>query len=460
MTAVGTAPGGLGVELRPLLRLAGPVVMAELATMSMGLIDTMMVGRVSAEAIGGISVGGTMFFTVVVFGFGMLLGLDYTVAHAFGARRIEDAHRSLVHGVYLGAAMSAVMVVLLWAAAPQLHRLGIQPAVLAEAVPFLRAATWSVPPLLLFVALRRYLQAMNVVRPIMISLLTANAVHAGADWVLIFGHLGFPALGAEGAGWAAVVSRTYLLASLLGYTVYHARRHRTGLLGVSLALDTARMRELVALGFPAALQASFEVGVFAAATAMVGNLDPTALAAHHIVLSAASLTFMVPLGVSAAGAVRVGQAMGRHDVPAAGHAGWGAMLLGSGFMLCAGAAFVLAPRLILGVFTNQEAVVGPAVTLLFIAAVFQLFDGAQVVATGILRGTGDTRTPAISNLVGHWMLGLPVGYLLCFRAGWGVTGLWIGLSVGLIAVAVVLLAVWARRIRLLTDRFHAIEQPA
>jgi MATE family multidrug resistance protein len=200
--------------------------------------------------------------------------------------------------------------------------------------------------------------------------------------------------------------------------------------------------------------------VFATATALAGRLEPVALAAHQIALNAASFTFMVPLGISSAGAVRVGQAMGRRDIAGAGRSGWTALLVGAAFMVCAGAAFVAFPATIIRLFSPDRTVIATGAMLLLVAALFQLFDGIQVVATGVLRGSGDTRTPMLSNLVGHWILGLPIGYALCFRFGWGVVGLWVGLCVGLVAVAMTLLWVWALRVRLLAAEFHTRQQGA
>lgn len=207
------------------------------------------------------------------------------------------------------------------------------------------------------------------------------------------------------------------------------------------------MRRLVSLGLPAASQVTLEVGVFAAATALAGRLAPAALAAHQIAISIASFTFMVPLGVASAGAVRVGQALGRRDPAAAARAGWTALLFGTFFMGCAAAAFVLVPRLLIGAFTPDAAVIEIGVSLLLVGAIFQLFDGVQGVATGVLRGAGDTRTPMLWNLAAHWFIGLPLGYSLCFAAGYGVVGLWWGLSTGLIICGIALLAVWSRRVQ-------------
>jgi MATE family multidrug resistance protein len=435
-----------GQDLWPMLSLAWPVVAAELGWMSMGVVDTMMVGRVSAEAIGAVSIGSVLFFSIAIFGMGLLLGLDTLVSQAFGAGNLRECHQWLVHGAYLSLILSPLLTVLIWLFIPLMSSWGIHSEVLRQTIPFLKALTWGLLPLLLYASLRRYLQAMSLVKPVMVVLVTANLVNAAGNWVLIYGHLGVPAMGAEGSGWSTCLARFYMAGSLLAYILYYERQHQTGLLKTSLMPSFKRISRLFRLGLPAAMQITLEVGVFAAATTLAGKLEPTALAAHQIALNLASLTFMVPLGVASAGAVRVGQAIGRRDPHGAASSGWTALCLGAGFMLCAGMCFLLLPHLILRAFTLDTEVISIGASLLLVAAVFQLFDGLQVVATGVLRGTGDTRTPMVYNLVGHWLLGLPVGYALCFIWGEGIVGLWIGLSIGLILVGVALLWVWSRKV--------------
>jgi MATE family multidrug resistance protein len=447
---------GLRQEIRPMIDLAGPVVLAELGWMSMGLVDTMMVGRVGPEAIGAVSIGGVLFLAVGIFGMGLLLGLDTLVSQAFGAGRLEDCHRSLFHGVYLSLALTAPLCGLVTLFLYSLDDWGIDPRVLPPTVGYLRAINWSMLPLLLYASFRRYLQGMNLVKPVMFALISANGINVLTNWVLIFGKFGAPALGAVGAGWATFASRTYMAGFLLVYIVYYDRRHRTGLWHAPRRLDLGLSRCLVALGLPAALQITLEVGVFALATTLAGRLDPVSLAAHQIALSAASFTFMVPLGVSSAGAVRVGQALGRRDPEAAGRSGWTALVLGAAFMSCAALAFIVIPRPLVRIFTDDPTVISIGVSLLLVAAFFQLFDGLQVVATGVLRGAGDTRTPMIVALIGHWLLGLPVGYALCFVWDRGITGLWIGLSLGLISAGVILLGFWSRQVRTLSAELPAL----
>ena len=439
-----------------MFKLAWPVVLSEIGWMMMGVVDTIMVGRVSPEAIGGVSIGSVLHFTVAVFGMGVLLGLDTLVSQAFGGRRLDECHAWLLHGVYLSFGLLVPLTLLLLLFFPLLPVWGIDPAVLQQTFPYFTALLWGLLPLLLFCSFRRYLQAVNQVKPILFAMISANLVNAFGNWILIFGKLGAPAMGAEGAGWSTTLSRVYMMAVLLVAIIWHERRERMGLWQTRLKLEPARLGRLLRLGCPAAMQIVLEVGVFAAATALAGRLTPVALAAHQIAMQVASLTFMVPLGMASAGAVRVGQALGRHDLEAAEHSGWMALMLGAGFMGLAGLGLLSIPRIIMRIFTVDVAVISVGASLLLLAAVFQLFDGVQVVTTGILRGTGDTRTPMVCNLIGHWLIGLPVGYMFCFLMGWGVLGLWIGLSLGLILVGAVLLWVWSRRVVSLKRTWGAV----
>jgi multidrug resistance protein, MATE family len=439
----------LGQEFRPMFALALPVVLAELGWMGMGVADTLMVGRLGPEAIGAVGIGSSLFIGVVIFAMGLMLGLDTLVSQAYGASRLEECHRWLLHGVVLGIIVSVPATFVLFGLSRLLSSWGMDPVVLALTQPYLDVLAWSAPALLMYAAFRRYLQGIGVVRPVMIALFVANIVNVIVNWVLIYGKFGAPAMGVRGSAWATVIARIVMAAYLLGVIVARERGRRPGLFETPLVIEAHRMRQLIALGFPAAGQVTLEVGVFAAATALAGRLAPIALASHQIALNIAACSFMVPLGISSAGAVRVGHAVGRGDAYAAERAGWTALLFGAAFMSCMAAAFIFAPRLLIGAFTRDAGVLVLGSALLFIAAVFQLFDGIQGVATGVLRGLGDTRTPMLWNLFGHWCVGLPLGYWLCFILGRGVTGLWWGLSIGLIICGIALSWVWAKRIHTL-----------
>jgi MATE family multidrug resistance protein len=437
-------------DFRLTLRLALPLIFAEVGWMSMGIVDTIMVGRLpnSAVAIGATGLGQSLYHSVAIFTGGLLLGMDTFVAHAYGREDLEDARHSLVNGLFLAFTLTPVLMlaVSFWPAL--MRRLGISVELVEPMRPYLSALNWGSLPLLAYFALRRYLQAVNVAHPIMFALISANIVNAFGNWVLIYGHLGFRAMGITGSGWSTCWARIYM-ALCLAITLLWVERRRVRpprWMG-TLRLDVRRMYALLKLGAPAASQILFEIGAFSAATALCARLGPVPLAGHQIALNCAALTFMVPLGVSSAAAVRVGQQLGRLDPDGARRAGWSAIIIGVGFMACAGVVFVSIPKLIARLFTPDPAVLQVGAQLLLVAAAFQLFDGLQTVATGALRGAADTRTPMLANFVAYWLIGLPAGYVLCFRLGWGAVGIWIGLCGGLMIIGSALLIAWHKRMQ-------------
>jgi len=434
-------------ELRPTLHLAVPLVIAELGWMMMGTVDTIMVGRLpnSAVAIGAVSLGGGLYYTVAIFGSGLLLGLDTLVAQAFGRKDLADARASLFNSLILAVILAPLMmgVVALWP--PLMQHMNIDPQVLREMRPFLRALNWSTLPLVFYFALRRYMQAVGIVRPVTFALVSANIVNAIGNWIFIYGHLGSRAYGLPGSGWSTCAARVYIALVLIGALLYSNKRKQLGLFDPGISIEFRRMWDLMKLGFPAATQILLEIGVFTFATAFAAKLGPFPLAGHQIALNAAAFTYMVPLGISSAAAVRVGHAIGRRDPAGARRAGWTAIVVGAAFMTFAAILFVTIPSWIARIFSPDPRVIHIGATLLLVAAVFELFDGLQTVATGSLRGLGDTRTPMVTNLLSYWAIGLPVGYVLCFRFGWGVVGLWIGLCLGLILIGSILLFTWNHR---------------
>lgn len=422
-----------------MLRIAIPLALAELGWMSMGVVDTIMVGRLpdSAVSIGAVSIGSALFYVFAIFGIGLMSGLDTLVSHAFGANDWPAARRALASSIGLAVCATPVLAGCILGGVPLLQLIGVTAVVRLQATPFLHVLIWSLPLLLMYTILRRYIQALHHVRPIAFALITSNLVNIFGNWLLIFGHWGLPAMGVRGSALSTVFARVYL-AGVLFFAVRWrdpAAFHHVG--------DLFRgVGKLLRLGLPAALTIGFEVGVFNAATALAGTLDPVSLAAHTIALNAAAVTYMVPLGISSAAAVSVGRAIGAGDRPGAARAGWTALGLGVVFETFSALCFLLFPRQIARLYTHDARVVSVAVTLLFVAAVFQLFDGLQTVATGALRGLGNTRTPMVWNLLGYWAIGLPVGYWLCFGLGWGAVGLWDGLCLALTLIGLGLTAVW------------------
>jgi MATE family multidrug resistance protein len=430
-----------------LLRLAWPVILSYLALMIMGLVDLLFVGRVSPEAVGAVGIGTAVFSWFMMIGIGVLTGLDPLVSQAFGAGDREGCHRSFVQGLWAALWAGIPLTGLIFLGSYHLDRFGVHPDVVREAGPFLRILAFTILPVFLFTATRQYLQAMSLTKPGLVVVVIANLVNALVGYVLVFGRFGFPALGSEGAAWATALARVFMAVSILLYAFYWDRNHDGWFSKVSFALDRERMARLLRLGVPAALQLLFEVGVFALATVLAGRFRPVDLAAHQIVLNVASLTFMVPLGLGAAAAVLVGQSVGRGDWSQARSWGWRSMGLGMSFMAVSAVTLLVLPRTILGAYTTDSAVIEVARGILLLAALFQLSDGAQAVATGALRGLGETRVSAIIHFLGHWFVGLPLGVALGFYWGWGLRGLWVGLSVGLTAVAIALTLRWAAATR-------------
>ena len=422
-----------------MVRLAAPLVIAELGWMAMGIVDTAMVGRVSPLAIAATGMGSMIYYSLAIVASGFLLGLDTLVSQAWGAGDRKDARESLSAGLWLAALLTPLVMGLVWLFEPVMGRFGIDPAILREAGPFIHAMNWGTPPLMLYFVLRRYLQAAGAERDVMIALLSANIVNFVFDWLLVFGKWGFPEMGTEGAGWSTCLSRVYMG----GYLAVVVRRELKGH-RLSWRPDFARLRTLLTLGGPAAGQLAVEIGVFAVITALAGRLGALTLAGHQIALTVVSTTFMLPLGISSAAAVSVGQAIGRKDAAGASRAGWSALKLGAAVMGAAALILLAVPDWITRIFTPDPEAIAATSLLLRIAAFFQLFDGLQIVATGALRGIGDTRSPMVCHFLGYWLIGLPVGAVLCFWQGYGAAGLWAGLSLGLILIGIALTWVWQR----------------
>jgi MATE family multidrug resistance protein len=422
----------------------------------MGFVDTVMVGRLpdSATAIGAVSLGTTLFYTIGLFGSGIMLGLDTLVAQAYGARQLEKCHRTLWNAIYLALILSPMVMAAVLACVPLFPRFGLSSVLVATTVPFLKALIWSTLPLALYFVLRRYLQAMNIVKPVVFTLVSANLVNVLGNWTLVYGHLGVPRMGVAGSGWSTCISRFYMVIALAVAAVYYDRKRASGLWRASRTPQWQLIGELLHLGLPAASQLLAEVGAFSLATFLVGKLGTLPLAGHQIALNVASFTFMVPLGIGSAAAVRVGQAVGANDVRAAARAGWTALLFGACFMSCAGLALLLFSRPIARIYTPEVGVVHMGAALLIVAAVFQLFDGLQVVATGALRGAGNTRVPMLANLIGYWIIGLPLGAWLCFKLHYGAVGMWVGLCLALVLIGSALLTVWQGKVKSLS-RSHS-----
>jgi multidrug resistance protein, MATE family len=425
-------------DVASLLRLATPIVVVQVGIMLMSVVDTVMVGRLSATALAAVAVANIYFFGIVMFGFGVLLALDPIVAQALGAGDELAVRRGLQRGLVLAVAVAVPVSLLLLAVEPVLV-VARQPAeIIPQAAGYVYRVIPSVLPLYAFVVIRQTLQAHRVVAPIVWTTAIGNVVNALLNYGWIYGAFGFPALGVFGSARATTVSRVFMALLLVGAGWRHLRMYLR-----SVAPDVLAIRPLarmLRLGAPIGAQMVLEIGAFSTVALLMGWLGVVQVAAHQVAINVASLTFMVPLGVSSAAAVIVGHAVGAGDAAAVRRAMAAALLVGAGFMAATAVVLIGVPEWLAGIYTRDPVVVALAATLLPIAGIFQVCDGLQVVSIGLLRGLGDTRMPMIVNVIGFWCLGIPVSLWLGFRLDHGAPGLWWGLVLGLTIVAVILLA--------------------
>jgi MATE family multidrug resistance protein len=424
------------LEIRALLALALPAAATQLSTMLMGFVDTVLLGHVgvhelAASSIANVWVHGTMFFA-----FGVIVGIDPLIAQAHGAGDGRAVGEAGQRGLLLALALSVPIAIAWWCTEAVLLAVGQEPALARDAQVFARVQIPSIPLFLAYSALRQYLQCRGIVRPAMWVILIANVFNALFAWALIFGHLGFPALGLWGAGLATSLTRGFCFFGLAWLIWYLALHEGAWPRPTRALLDVKAFRKILAIGFPVAISFSLEIWAFSGAALLAGWLGAEALAAHTIALNLASLSFMLPLGIAQGAVTRVGNLLGAGRAHDAERAAWVAIAFGAGVMTASGTLFLVGRELLPQLYTRELTVIAVTASILPIAAAFQIFDGTQVVCCGVLRGMGRTRPAAWFNLIGYWLLGLPLGYWLAFRSSWGLHGIWWGLCFGLGVVAI------------------------
>jgi multidrug resistance protein, MATE family len=417
-----------------MLWLAAPLVAQQAGHHLMGVVDAAMLGRYSDSALAAAGVGNNVYFAITCVGMGIVMGMDTIVPQALGAGRHEEARRAVGAGVRLAVIVGLLATLVVLASPIILVLADVDKDVLAEARPFLYMRALGVLPFLITVALRSYLAAHGLTRPMVIAMIAGNIVNAGLDLALIYGvdALGIPAFGVIGAA-AATTLVSFLTAALYALAVHNLDR------GVPRPRSTAAdLWSIARYGGPVGGQLLAEVGIFGVATVLAAHMGKIPAGAHSIALNLSSLTFSFSLGIASATSVRVGHAVGANNLALARRRGVLGVVLGLIVMACFAAVFVILPRPLATAFTDESAVIVATIPLLQIAALFQLSDGTQAIAAGALRGRGDTRSTLIGNLIGHYVVGLPIIVGLGFGAQLGAPGLWWGLSIGLTATALVL----------------------
>jgi MATE family multidrug resistance protein len=421
----------LKVELRRLFSLAFPLAAAEAGTQVMSVVDMAVVGRLGGRELAAVGLGNAVFFGVSVFGLGLMLGVDPLISQAVGARDLTSARRILWQGIWLALLTSAGLTAVLLFGPFLLHAVGVTEDVVAPATTFLLIRTIGLAPWLTFFVIRAYLQAHHVTRPMVVSMVLANLLNLVLDIVLVFGFRSIPPLGVAGAAISTSTCQ-FLQLAIVAAAVLRVPAGSA----VSRRWNSADVRRALRVGLPTALQVTAEVGIFALVALLAGRLGTVDLAAHQLVITLASFTFTTALGVATAGSVRVGLAVGARDLHATRLAGYAAFI-GAAIVMSVGALlFISIPGLLARMLTNQQNVIAAALPLFFVAGLFQLSDGLQAAGIGALRGAADTRFAFFSNLVGYWLVGLPVALLLGFRLKMGVVGLWWGFVAGLTTVAI------------------------
>jgi MATE family multidrug resistance protein len=420
-------------ELRELFRLALPVTAAQAGTQMMGLVDVAVLGRLGARELAASGLGNAIFFAFAILGTGIVAAVDPLVSQAVGAGDRTRARRMLWQGVWLSLIVTAILTVLLVSVSFAIPYAGVSSELVAPATTFMLIRTIGLAPYLLFLAIRAYLQAHGVTRPMLVAMVVANVFNFSLDILFVFGAGPIPAMGVAGAALSTVIC-SFIQLAIAAAAVRHVRveahfDHRP---------NRAEIAQAARVGIPIGLQLAAEIGVFALVGVLAARLGTLQLAAHQLTIQLAAFTYTIALGVAAAGSVRVGLSVGARDQVSTRVAGHVAFIFGAIIMALTGLAFAVIPRPIARIITNQEDVIRAAIPLLLVAAVFQLSDGIQAVGAGVLRGGGDTKFTLYANLAGHWLIGFPIALWLGFHFAQGIVGLWWGLCVGLTAVAVLL----------------------
>nr|WP_295886110.1 MATE family efflux transporter [uncultured Devosia sp.] len=444
---------GWGAELRATFALAWPLVIAQLAQNALTTTDVIMLGWLGPTYLAAGTLATTFLMPFFLLGVGIVGAVAPLVAQARGARDIKAVRRVVRQGLWAAILLAALMIPLLLQIRPIFALLGQDPPATIMAEQFIQIGVWMLFPALSIIALRSLLSAFDATRIILVITVSGVLFNAAANYVLIFGHFGFPRLELRGSAIATVLTNVLMFALMLAYVLRHRRFRRFYVLMRFWKPDWPRFREIFRIGIPIGLTVLAEVGLFTAAALLMGRLGTDEVAAHAIALQSASMAFMVPLGLGIAATVRVGRAYGRSDPEGIHKAGWTAFALGTGFMALSCVVFLTMGPVIVSWFLDPRApenanALALAASFLMVAGVFQLADGAQVVAAHALRGLSDTKIPMLLAILGYWMVGLPIAYLLGFVLGWRGTGIWMGLAAGLAFVAVVLVARFAMRQRL------------
>ncbi|MBD3223140.1 MAG: MATE family efflux transporter [Caldithrix sp.] len=425
-------------HLTETFKLALPVSIGQLSHIMMGVEDSLMVGRVGADALAASSLVNGLVFLVVVFGLGMSLAITPLVAIARGRENYYECGIILRQALLVNMVVAVLLLLIVYFFAGTIGYLNQPKLVTIKAISYARIISFSIIPFILFQSYRQFIEGLSFTRPAMYITIAANIVNILGNWIFIYGNCGVPAYGLDGAGYSTFISRSFMAITIMIYVLSAGRYKQFDPTFRFRNINWNIIRKVLSLGLPSGLQHFFEVGAFSFSAVMIGWLGSNALAAHQVALSLASISFMIILGVSAAGTIRVGNAYGRQNQNEVRQSGFLALVFAAAVMAVFAIIFILFRYQLPSLFIEDQQVISTAATILIVAAFFQISDGSQAVGLGILRGITDVKIPMIITFIAYWVVALPVGYILGFKAGQGVTGVWLGLLAGLTTAAILL----------------------
>ncbi len=420
------------------LNLAYPIIIGQLGFIMMGVVDSLMVGQIGAAPLAAAALGNGFTILIHIIGYGVSMAVTPLVAIAVGAKKFDDCGVYFRQSLLVNTILSIVLMITTIVCADLIIYFDQPFEVQVQATSYMKILGFSVIPMMLFQTYKQFIEGLSVMVPAMIITLTANIINAFTNWILIFGNFGFPELGLDGAGWATFASRSFMMLAIMGYVMTRSRFKKYDVSFHFKSINFSVIKKILALGLPSGFQYFFEIGAFSFAVIMVGWLGTNQQAAHQIAINLASISFMAALGISVAGSIRVGNAVGKQNIKEIRRAGFTASLLGAFIMAMAGIIFILFRNFLPTLYIDDNAVISISSSLLIIAALFQISDGTQAVGIGILRGLTDVKIPTAITFIAYWIVGLPTGYLFAFIFKLGVQGVWIGLLLGLTTSAILL----------------------
>lgn len=417
------------------ITLAYPVMLSQMGHIMVSLADSVMVGQLGAVPLASVSLSISIFALIMLFGIGVTYGMTPLVASSDGANDKMSGATILKHGVVLNAVVGVILTLLTFFARSIMGYLDQDPRVLEGALPYLDTLAYSLLPLMVFQTFRQFAEGLSMTKQAMYISVSGNILNVLLNYVLIYGKLGAPEMGLVGAGWATFISRVVMMISMTWFFLKYKRFVRYRAIFPKVHYDMAVFKRILKIGVPSGLQYIFEVGAFSAAAIMVGWTGAIPLAAHQIALNLSAITYMTSTGIAAAGTIRIGNQLGRKDIPTLRRAGLTCFIMAAVMMAGFGAVFIIGKSVLPAIYVDDPEVIGVASLLLVIAAFFQISDGVQAVGLGVLRGLADVKVPTIVVMIAFWLISIPLGYVLAFPLGMKAQGIWYGLLTGLSVAA-------------------------